>query len=249
MNGGGLGPALWVVLAAGFFLASAAEAGVYQFRDENGTVHYTNVPTHPRYHLLQRWQPSPDPPAGSPSRAAASRTPWPARFAEVIQAAVERHRVDRRLVEAVIAVESAGNPQALSPKGAQGLMQLMPQRSAALGVQNPFDPRQNVDGGVRHLRELLDRFAGDVTLALAAYNAGEGAVATHRGVPPYPETQDYVRKVRALYDGPSLLGGARLAVPAVMTAPQWIYQLVADDGTVTFTNVPPGRGAALRRPF
>jgi len=161
---------------------------------------------------------------------------------ETIRAAAERYRVDRRLVQAVIAVESAGNPGAVSRKGAQGLMQLMPQRSAELGVQNPFDPRQNVDGGVRHLRDLLQRFAGNVTLALAAYNAGEAAVRTYQGIPPYPETQDYVRKVRALYDGGGMVEG-----PPV--TPQQIYRQVTEDGTVTFTNLPPRSTPALQRRY
>ena len=101
----------------------------------------------------------------------------------------------------IVQTESAGNPTAVSPKGARGLMQLMPERAAELGVRDSFDPTQNVDGGVRHMRDLLQRFRGDVTLALAAYNAGEAAVRNHGGVPPYAETREYVRRVRALYSG------------------------------------------------
>jgi len=114
----------------------------------------------------------------------------------------------------------------------------MPQRSAELGVQNPFDPRQNVEGGVRHLRDLLQRFGGDVTLALAAYNAGEAAVRAHGGVPPYTETREYVKRVRAVYES---AGGATptKAAVALVTAPQRIYRAVDEDGTVTFTNLPP----------
>jgi hypothetical protein len=107
----------------------------------------------------------------------------------------ERHGVDPELVGAVVSVESGFDPAAVSPKGAQGLMQLMPSTAATLGVTDPFDPRQNLDGGVRHLRSLLASYRGDRRLALAAYNAGAGAVARHKGVPPYRETQDYVRKV------------------------------------------------------
>jgi hypothetical protein len=122
-------------------------------------------------------------------------------------------------------------------------MQLMPQRSALLGVRNPFDPEQNVDGGVRHLRDLLQRFGGDVTLALAAYNAGEEAVRAYQGVPPYLETQEYVRKIRILYygvEGP----GPRWTVEQ---APQQVYRQVSQDGTVLYTNVPPRPSSALRR--
>jgi hypothetical protein len=117
------------------------------------------------------------------------------RYAREIRETSERHGVSTGLVEAVIQVESAFNPLAVSPKGAQGLMQLMPQTASALGVQNALDPRQNIEGGVRHLRNLIGRYPGDLSRALAAYNAGEGAVDLYRGIPPYAETQRYVLKV------------------------------------------------------
>jgi hypothetical protein len=110
-------------------------------------------------------------------------------------AAARRHSLDPDLVQAVVAVESGFRPDAVSPKGAQGLMQLMPYTARALGVKDTFDPAANLDGGTRYLRALIQRYGGDVTRALAAYNAGEGAVARHGGVPPYPETLAYVRKV------------------------------------------------------
>jgi soluble lytic murein transglycosylase-like protein len=235
----------------GLAAALPAAADVFRFEDASGAVHYTNVPADPRY---RPFQPPPEPPPAARATAPAARSapsPWTARFADAIKAAVERYRVDRRLVEAVITVESAGNPWAVSPKGALGLMQLMPARAAELGVKNPLDPQQNIDGGVRHLRDLLQRFTGNVTLALAAYNAGEAAVRTHGGVPPYPETREYVRKIGALYDGAGLLdGGPVAATPAVVAAPQVVYQETAEDGTVTFTNLPPRRGGpAVSRPF
>jgi soluble lytic murein transglycosylase-like protein len=125
-------------------------------------------------------------------------------------------------------------------------MQLMPERAAELGVRDSFDPTQNVDGGVRHMRDLLQRFGGDVTLALAAYNAGEGAVRAHGGVPPYAETREYVKRVRALYSGAGqIVSGA----VALVTAPQHIYREVAEDGTVTFTNLPPRAGGGPSRRF
>lgn len=115
------------------------------------------------------------------------------------QASAERHGLDPALVLAVVAVESAFEPKAVSPKGAQGLMQLMPQTATALGVADSLDPAQNLDGGTRHLGSLLTLYRGDLRRALAAYNAGQGAVARHGGVPPYAETRAYVRKVIARF--------------------------------------------------
>ena len=115
-------------------------------------------------------------------------------------AAARRHGLDPELVLAVVGVESAFRPKAVSPKGAQGLMQLMPGTARSLGVADAFDPAQNLDGGVRHLGSLLTLYGGDVSRALAAYNAGEGAVARHGGIPPFKETREYVKKVLQRYE-------------------------------------------------
>ena len=113
--------------------------------------------------------------------------------------AARRHGLDPALVRAVVAVESGFQPEAVSPKGAKGLMQLMPATARELGVADPFDAAANLDGGSRYLRSLLARYEGDLAKALAAYNAGMGAVARHRGVPPYAETRRYVQKVLGRY--------------------------------------------------
>jgi len=118
-----------------------------------------------------------------------------------IDAAAARHNVDPNLVRSVVKVESNFNPNAVSRKGAMGLMQLMPSTARSLNVSNPFDPQQNVDAGVRHLRKLLDSYGGNVSLSLAAYNAGSGAVARSAGVPHFRETQNYVRRITNLYNG------------------------------------------------
>jgi soluble lytic murein transglycosylase-like protein len=120
-----------------------------------------------------------------------------------IDQAAARHNVDASLVRSVVKVESNFNPNAVSRKGAMGLMQLMPSTARSLNVSNPFDPQQNVDAGVRHLRRLLDSYGGDVRLSLAAYNAGSGAVARSAGVPHFRETQNYVRRITNLYNGGS----------------------------------------------
>jgi hypothetical protein len=140
---------------------------------------------------------------------------------EIARAAARRHGLPAELVLAVVGVESGFRPEAVSPKGAQGLMQLMPGTSRELGVADPFDPEQNVDGGVRHLGALLTLYDGDLTRALAAYNAGQGAVARHGGVPPYRETRAYVRKVLARYRPPKAgkKAGASGPPPARSGAP------------------------------
>jgi hypothetical protein len=118
-----------------------------------------------------------------------------------IEQAASRHNVDPNLVRSVVKVESNFNPNAVSRKGAMGLMQLMPATARSLNVSNPFDPAQNVDAGVRHLKNLLESYGGDLRLSLAAYNAGSGAVARSAGVPRFAETQKYVRRITDLYAG------------------------------------------------
>ena len=121
-------------------------------------------------------------------------------FSSMIRSSARKYQIDPNLVAAVIFVESAFNPNAVSPKGAQGLMQLMPEKSMELGVRNPFIPQQNVDAGSRLLSNLIARYAGNIEFALAAYNAGESAVDRHGGIPPYRETQQYVRRVLEYLD-------------------------------------------------
>jgi len=136
-----------------------------------------------------------------------------------IDAAAARHNVDPSLVRAVVKVESNFNPHAVSRKGAVGLMQLMPSTARQLNVVDPYDPQQNVDGGVRHLKQLLENFNGNVPLTLAAYNAGEGAVNRSNGIPPYRETKNYVKQITELYWNGTSETGRRWFAPTYRSAP------------------------------
>lgn len=142
--------------------------------------------------------PSPAPHAGGPPRTGGRVRP-PAGIGRLIERIAQKHGMDPELVKAVARVESNYNPTALSPKGALGIMQLVPATAERFGVADPYNPAQNIEGGVRYLKFLQDSFPGNLALALAAYNAGENAVRKHGGIPPYRETRDYVRKIRQLY--------------------------------------------------
>jgi soluble lytic murein transglycosylase-like protein len=135
--------------------------------------------------------------AGAPAGTGVSELPAGTPYGAEITAAAQRHGLDPALLAGLVKQESAFNPDAVSPAGARGLTQLMPGTAAGLGVTNPLDPAQALEGGAKYLREQLDRFGGDVARALAAYNAGPGAVQRYGGVPPYAETQNYVRAVQS----------------------------------------------------
>jgi soluble lytic murein transglycosylase-like protein len=154
--------------------------------------------------------------------------PIRASVAADIREIAREHGVSPALIEAVVRTESGFASAAVSPKGAAGLMQLMPRTAAALGVVDRFDPRENIRGGVRHLRYLLERYHGSVVLALAAYNAGEGAVDAHRGMPPYPETHQYVHRVLQ-----------RAGLADSLAATEALYRYLGPDDVVTYSNLPP----------
>lgn len=141
----------------------------------------------------------PQPPKAAPAAADRADGAW-----DHIQDAAAQYGLDPDLVAAVVRTESGFRTRAVSPKGAMGLMQLMPSTARLLGVEDAFDGRDNVFGGCKYLRSLIDQFNGDLKLALAAYNAGPEAVARHNGIPPYPETQNYVRQVMRLFNGETL---------------------------------------------
>lgn len=222
-----------------FLICGVAEAGIYKYVGEDGTVLYTDVPRGKKADKAIKTKEKSSKTVSSNNKpvkvAYNTSTPADNSLHPIINQKAKENEMDPSLVKAVIKAESNGNPHAISKKGAMGLMQLMPGTANDLQVKNPFDPEQNIDGGTRYLRYLIERFNGNLTLALAAYNAGPQAVEKHGAVPPYAETRQYVRKVLAIYKGKSdiTFSGSHKAKKS-----EPIYKIIMDDGTVLFTNFP-----------
>lgn len=193
---------LSVAAVALLAVARPAAADIYSYKDERGVVHFTNIPNgDKRFKLLRKEEgTSPYARAAGMPQVFMPRDEAIRRFAPLIESASRTHGVDAALVHAVISAESSYNPLAVSKAGARGLMQLMPDTARRYGVQSIMDPADNINGGVRYLRDLLTMFNGNLELAVAAYNAGENAVIRHgHKIPPYAETVDYVPKVLGFY--------------------------------------------------
>jgi len=182
-------PACLFWAAVWLMLPGPVHSDIYRHVDENGVVHFTNTPSSPGYVLYMREN----------KNIKRHRTD-PDIYDDLIQSAADRYGVSFSLIKAVIRVESAFNTTAVSPKGARGLMQIMPVNFDALSVSDPFDPVQNIMAGTRYLKYLLARYRQQIPLALAAYNAGPDAVDRYKQIPPFKETRAYVRKVMALYN-------------------------------------------------
>jgi soluble lytic murein transglycosylase len=185
-----LGRTIFCALIAGSFLClfTPAHADIYRFRDERGVWHFSNVKSDPRYKIYIRTYDGSKP-----------VTQYIRDYDDIIHKASKRYGVDVSLIKAVIKAESDFNQHAVSNKGAQGLMQLMPGTAEAMDVEDPFDARDNIHGGTRYLSLMLERFNKDMRLALAAYNAGPERVAEYRGVPPYQETKTFIDRVLGYY--------------------------------------------------
>jgi soluble lytic murein transglycosylase-like protein len=166
--------------------SGAVSADIFCYKDENGVLHFTNVKTDSRYHLFIRG-----------SRRSAQT--YIRDFSDIIDLASTKYGLEATLIKAIIKAESDFDHTAVSHKGAQGLMQLMPETAEDLQVEDPFDPEENILGGARYFSMLLKRFKNDKVLALAAYNAGPERVESCNGIPPFPETQAFVKRVMAYY--------------------------------------------------
>jgi soluble lytic murein transglycosylase-like protein len=242
----GVAPALALL-----FASSAAEGQIYTRKNANGVVEATNVPDDADFRLTY-------PGKGTLIHSRGFRGYYRGEFDPHIVAAANLYNVGADLIKAVISVESEFDQWAVSSKGALGLMQLMPFTARRFGVIDAFDARQNIFGGVQYLRFLLDLFQGDVSLALAGYNAGENAVTRYRGIPPYRETRNYVQKIqnllgggmgnlRAAYHAPATGKLAPLPKPTPKPKPQPIrprvyYKWTDTTGTLHVAHQPPEDG-------
>lgn len=170
------------------FVATPVCADIYMYLDSDGILHFTNTPTSSHYKLYIKEKPK-----KSPAQAAMDR------YDHIIEEAAYISGISFALIKAMIRVESNFDPEAVSKKGAMGLMQIMPKNFKALEINDPFDPRENIIGGSMYVQQMMDRYEGKLPLALAAYNAGPTAVDRNRGIPPIKETEDYVKKVMNYY--------------------------------------------------
>ena len=201
---------------------SSLQAGesIAAYLDSSGRVIFTNEPTGAR-----------NVPATLPASAATDNSSLRTRsyIDGLIEQAANQHQVDPALVRAIVQVESNYNPNAVSHRGARGLMQLIPGTASRFGVRNSFDPQSNLDGGIRYLKYLMELFDGDLRLSLAAYNAGENVVGRVKGVPPYPETRRYLQKISQIYPLQQTQQRTTRSVPGIM-------KFVDSKGIVHFTN-------------
>lgn len=200
-------------------IPASAYAEIYRYVDENGVTCYTDIPAS----RAERVEPS-----------GASTKIKDIDYQIIIKETAKRYDIDPSLIHAVITTESNYHERAISRKGAMGLMQLMPSTASLLGVSNPFHPSENIDGGTRYLKYLLESF-GDLRLALAAYNAGPEYVKKYRSIPPIKETREYVKKVLTHYNN---AGGSKPNTLVIKPSlkPKTIYRLILEDGTIFFTN-------------
>lgn len=208
---------------------------IYKYVSEDGTLFYTNRP--------KKTPNNPDPTVKKafPHKISLSKSTRSERsntedYSLIAEQKAKQYNLDPKLIKAVIKVESNWNPLAVSPKGAMGLMQLVPSTAALMGVQNPFDPIENLDGGVRYLKHLIERFNGNLVLALAAYNAGPKLVEAKNAVPSIPETIDYVKRVMNYYTGNSSYQLYTSIEKELVREITRIKRIVQEDGTILFTN-------------
>ncbi len=215
--------------------ASYAYSDVYRYVDENGVVCYTDAPMGKKTVKVMKVQKT----STSKPEKADNSSVYAVRsqdYSGFVEQAAAKYEIEPDLIHAVIKTESNGNQRAVSRKGAMGLMQLMPSTANDMNVVNPFNPEENIEGGTKYLKQLLEKFNGDLTLALAAYNAGPKTVEKYGNVPPISETKQYVKKIISLFKGKTKYSFPDSQKQGGAPEPVRIYKVVLDDGTVLFTN-------------
>lgn len=220
-----------VVLFSLLFIVSTASSDIFKYIDENGVTCYTDAPAGKKNQKIVAKSKKLIPEKRTPGKSAAVS----ADYSSYIQKSARKYEIEPELIHAVIRTEFNGNNRAVSKKGAMGLMQLMPSTANDMNVSNPFNPEENIEGGTRYLRYLIEKFNGNLTLAIAAYNSGPKTVEKYGSVPPISETRQYVNRVLALYNGKKQydISGP---VEGGQSRPDPIYKVVLEDGTILFTN-------------
>lgn len=232
-----------LIFMAFLFTGTAAEADIYKSVSADGSLHFTNAPVDNKGGKMvlkeqesakEQQNTAKEQPKGFRRAVAAYDS---SDYHDIIDEKARQHNIDPQLIKAVIKTESNWKANAVSPKGACGLMQLMPATAALLGVADIFDPEENIDGGTRYLKYLLGKFNGNVTLALAAYNAGPKLVERKGRIPSIPETVAYVKKVMGYYNGDTMINvNSQEIQREIKKEFNRIKKLILEDGTILFTN-------------
>jgi soluble lytic murein transglycosylase-like protein len=213
---------VFIIVFISLLIGINASADMYQTTSADGTVLYSNQPVVGSRTILKEEKVA--------RKTISKNHGSSSNYHSIVDEKSRKHNVDPQLVKAVISAESGWNPSAISPKGAVGIMQLMPKTASDMGVGNRFNIEQNIEGGVKYLRHLLDKFNGNMMLALAAYNAGPARVEKVKGVPSIPETVNYVKRVMNTYFG----GSGTILLPGGQTPK--IRMVTLEDGSVLYTN-------------
>ncbi|MCJ7482004.1 MAG: lytic transglycosylase domain-containing protein [Thermodesulfovibrionales bacterium] len=218
------------------FFAPVASADIFKYVDDQGVICYTDTPAGKKADRIHK--DTPETPSGQkqPVQYNSGVNANASEYHNIIHEKASMYDLDPSLIKAVIKTESNWNSRAVSRKGAMGLMQLMPATATEMNVQNPYDPEENIEGGTKYLRYLLERFNGDLTLALAAYNAGPKTVEKFGYVPPITETKHYVSKVLSLYNGQTILPSVTSESGKSKKKYEPIYKVLLNDGSLLFTN-------------
>ncbi len=223
---------LFFTIFLNLFLTTIVQADIYKQIDENGVIYYSDIPHWGKTSEVIKERSIK---SSSYSRVTQFTSTDKSYYHNIINEKAAIYDIDPSLIKAVIKAESNWDCRAISRKGAMGLMQLMPSTAIEMNVRDPFDPEENIEGGIKYLKYLLERFKGDLILALAAYNAGPTIVEKYGYVPPFAETKQYVQKVLTFYNGKTSYPISGNSAKKEKKS-DCIYKIIMEDGTILFTN-------------